>query len=90
MFDYDSNKQSIFLTYLDKNNLYGWLMSEYLPYREFKWLKNVGKLDVMSVNEKSDVGKILEVDLEYPKKLHKLHHDYPLAPKKLAATNDML
>ena len=90
MSDYDSNKQSTFITYLDKNNLYVWAMSEFLPYSEFKWLKNVDKLDVMSINEKSDVGYILEVDLKYPKKLHDLHNDYPLAPEKLAVTNDML
>ena len=34
--DYDSNKPSTFITYLDKNNLYGWSMSEYLPYGEFE------------------------------------------------------
>ena len=90
MCDYDPNKPSTFITYLDKNNLYGWSMSEYLPYGEFEWLKNVDKLDVMSINEKSDVGYILEVDLEYPKELHELHNDYPLAPEKLAVTNDML
>ena len=90
MGDYDSNKQSTFINYLDKNNLYGWSMSEYLPYREFKWLKNVDKIDVMSINEKSDVGYILEVGLEYPKELHELHNDYPLAPEKIAVTNDML
>ena len=27
MSDYDSNKQSTFITYLDRNNLYGWTMS---------------------------------------------------------------
>ena len=90
MSDYDSNKQSTFITYLDKNNLYGWAMSEYLPYREFEWLKNVDELDVMSINEKSDVEYILKVDLKYPKELHELHNDYPLAPEKLAVTNDML
>ena len=90
MCDYDPNKQSTFITYLDKNNLYGWSMSEYLPYGEFEWLKNVDKLDIMSINEKSYVGYILEVDLKYPKELHKLHNDYPLAPEKLAVTNDML
>ena len=56
MSDYDSNKQSTFITYLDKNNLYGWSMSKYLPYGEFKWLKNVDELDIMSINKKSDVG----------------------------------
>ena len=47
MSDYDLNKQSTFITYLDKNNLYGWAMSEYLPYGEFEWLKNVDSFDVM-------------------------------------------
>ena len=36
MSDYDSNKPSTFITYLDKNNLYGWSMSEYLAYKEFE------------------------------------------------------
>ena len=37
MHDYDLNKQSTFITYLDNNNLYGWAMSVYLPYGEFEW-----------------------------------------------------
>ena len=44
----------------------------------------------MSINKKSDVGYILEVDLKYPKELHKLHNDYPLAPEKLTVTNGIL
>ena len=90
MSDYESNKQSTFITYLDKNNLYGRAMSEYLPYGEFEWLKNVDELDVMPINEKSDAGYILEVDLKYPNELHELHNDYPLAPGKLTVTNDIL
>ena len=65
-------------------------MSKYLPYGEFEWLKNVDELDVMSINEKSDVGYILEVDLKYPDELHELHNDYPLGPGKLIVTNDIL
>ena len=83
MRDYDPKKPSTFITYLDMNNLYGWAMSEYLHYSEFKWLKNADKFDVMSISEKSEIGYFLEVDLEYPDKLHNLHNDYPLAPKKL-------
>ena len=45
-------KQSTFVSYLDMKNLYGWTMSEYLPYEGFEWLKNVDKFDVMSINEK--------------------------------------
>ena len=33
---------------------------------------------------------LLEINLEYPNKLHELHNDYPLAPEKLAISNDML
>ena len=90
MSDCDPEKPSTFITYLDKNNLYGWSMSEYLPYGEFNWLKNVDKFDVNSINEKSDTGYFLEVDLEYPVELHELHNDYPLAPEKRVVTNDML
>ena len=48
------------------NNLYGWSMSEYLPYGRFKWLKNVDGFDVMSISEKTPIGYFLEVNLEYP------------------------
>ena len=44
----------------------------------------------MSVNKKSPIGYFLEVALEYPNKLYKLHNDYPLAPEKLAVCSDML
>ena len=72
------------------NNLYGWAMSEYLPYGEFKWLKNVDEIDVMSIYEKSNTEYFLEVDLEYHDKLYELHNDYPLAPEKFAASDNML
>ena len=35
---YDNNEESKYIAYLDANNLYGWAMSQYLPYSEFKWL----------------------------------------------------
>ena len=49
-------------------------MSEYLSY-EFKWLKNVDRFDVNSISKKSLIGYFLEVNLEYPDNLHKLHND---------------
>ena len=33
---------------------------------------------------------ILEVDLEYPKKLRELHNDYSLAPDKIEIKREML
>ena len=71
------------------NNLYDWAMSESLPYEKFKWLKNVDGFDVNSVSEKSAIGYILELDLEYPDYLHVLHNDYPLAPLKIGIPYDM-
>ena len=47
-------------------------------------------LDVNSVSEKSPIGYILEVDLEYPEELYVLHNDYPLAQEKLAIPYDIL
>ena len=35
MISSDVNKLSKFITYLDVNNLYGWAMSQYLPYSGF-------------------------------------------------------
>ena len=34
--DYDPKKPSTFISYVDMNNFCGWVMSEYLPYKEFK------------------------------------------------------
>ena len=70
-------------------------MSEYLPYEGFKWLKNLDKFDIMLISEcscidKSPIGYILEVYLEYPDELHELHNDFPLAPEKFAVSNNML
>ena len=52
-------KPSAFIAYLDLNNLYGWAMSQYLPYGGFKWLKNVDAFGVMSISEKNSIGYFL-------------------------------
>ena len=88
--NYDPTKPSKFITYLDLNNLYGWAMSRYLPYGTSKWLKHADNFDLNSISEKSPLGYILVVDLEYPNELHVLHNDYPLAPQNLAILYDML
>ena len=74
------NRQNL---YLDMNNLYGWGMSGYLPHGRFKWLKIVDGFDVTLIGKKSQIGCILESDLEYLDELHKVHNDYPLTPEKL-------
>ena len=48
--NYDPTKPWKYISYLDMNNLNGWGMSGYLPYRGFKWLKNVDNFDVSSIS----------------------------------------
>ena len=78
MKDFDETKESSHIQYLDANNLYGWAMSEKMPYKDFEWSE---ERDLKKIFEDGDVGYVLEVDLEYPEKLHDLHNDYPLAPE---------
>ncbi|XP_072048929.1 uncharacterized protein [Amphiura filiformis] len=75
--DYYPSKPTKYIVYIDANNLYGWAMSQPLPVGNFEW---------MSSKELDNWRKIpctLEVDLEYPKELHDLHNDFPLAPERL-------
>ena len=69
---HDDTKPSKYVMYFDTNNLYGWAMSQYLPYSEFKWLsqKEIDKCDVNAINENSMDGYILKVDLKYPDESH--------------------
>ena len=78
--------------YLDANNLYGWAMSQYLPTGGFRWMteKQINNIDLAKYHENSREGLILEVDLEYPQKLHDLFNDYPIGPEKIKVTDDML
>ena len=39
MNNYDKNKESSYIQYLDANNSYGWAMSQKLPVDGFKWKK---------------------------------------------------
>ena len=43
MINYDKNMESVYLMYLDENNLYGWAMFQKLPVEGFKWEKNILK-----------------------------------------------
>lgn len=62
-------------------------MSQYLPTGKFKWIqqRDIEQIDLAKYKNNSK-----KVDLEYPKELHDLHNDYPLAAEKIKATEDML
>ena len=86
MEEYDKNKKTNYVQYLDANNLYGWAMSQPLPTGEFLWINCDGFdpeniVNVLSKNNK--YGYLLEVDVKYPKKLHNLHNDIPFMCSKM-------
>ena len=71
--------------YLDANKLYGWAMSQKLPVNGFKWVKDLSKFNesfIKNYDENSDKEYLLEVDVEYPKKLFNFHRDLPFLPER--------
>eukprot|EP00732_Lithocolla_globosa_P000150 Lithocolla_globosa_v1_NODE_30_length_9033_cov_22.154583.p4 type:complete len:270 gc:universal NODE_30_length_9033_cov_22.154583:5715-6524(+) len=66
-------------------------MVQYLPVDGFKWNKQAWtKEKILDLDDKATKGYYFEVDLKYPKELHDLHSDYPLAPENISADlNDL-
>ena len=66
MKNYDKNKESSYIQYLDANNLYGWAMSQKLPVNGLKWVNDVSEINeefITNYDKNSDKGYILEVDI---------------------------
>ena len=85
MENYDKNKESSYIHYLDANNCYGWGMSQKLPLDDFEWNKllTFNEGSIKNYDEDSDKGYILEADVEYPKTLHDLHSDLSFLPERM-------
>ena len=82
---FNNNEESSYIQYLDANNLYGWAMSKKLPTNGFKWIDNnkINEDFIKNINESDTKGYILEVDVEYPKRLHELHSDLPFLSERM-------
>ena len=60
--------------------MYRWAISQILPVNDFKWVEESSQFneDFIKIwNEGNDIGYSIEVDKQYPEKLHKLHNDLP-------------
>ena len=82
---YNPDKESIYLQYLDANNLYGWAMVQNLPTHGFLW-KDTEDFTPEKIDElvkKDKRGYLLEVDVKYPKELHENHNELPFLVKKM-------
>ena len=73
----------------NKNNLYDYAMSKFLPTSGFKWI-DPNQFDLNKYTSNSSKEFVLDVDLEYLKELWQLHNDYPLAPDKIETRREML
>ena len=78
MKNYDPEKPSVFIEYLDKNGLYTSILGGPLPFSGFRWLTEE-EIDEMMKEHTKIRSCTLKVDLEYPKEPHDLHNEYPLA-----------
>ena len=66
--------------------MYGWAVSQKLPVNDLKWIEGTSKINeevIKNYDENNGKGYILEVDVKYPKRLHKLHSDLPFLPKRI-------
>ena len=61
MKNYDENKESSYIQYLDANNLYGAAMSEKLPINGFKWVNDISRINEIFVKsyDKKIVTKVI-------------------------------
>ena len=86
---YDQKQKSKHIAYLDANNLYGCVMSKFLPTSEFKWI-DPKDFDLKKYISNSLKRCVLDICLEYPKELRKLYNDYLIAPDKTETNREML
>ena len=52
----------------------------------FEWIQDTSKFNedfIKNYNEESDEGYFLEVDAQYPEKLHELYNDLPFLPERM-------
>ena len=87
----DENKT---ILYIDANNVYGWAMSESLPYDEIgTWHVHpdlyLNKLEKsLNTPDDSDIGYFIEVDVIYPDNIKEKTKYFPFCPAKKTIPKD--
>ena len=60
------------------------------PLNKFEWIEDTSQFNedfTKNYNEESNEGYFLEVDVQYPGKLHELHNDLPFLPERMKLEN---
>ena len=53
---------------------------------KFEWIEDTFHFNedfILNYNEESNEGYFLQVDVQYPEKLHELHNELPFLPERL-------
>lgn len=95
--DYDPNEPSKHILYWDANNLYGYAMSQPLPFGGYEWVtppsechEIVQAIKDGIITDDDPHGYMLEVDGYFPDEVHDYLKDFPPAPVKQVVTEDMI
>ena len=76
MQNYSLNEQSKQIIYLDANNLYGWAMCQYLPYKNFEWNDyNWTIEDILNIPSNNNIGYLFNINImiiHYVRKIKQL------------------
>ena len=86
--NFNPKEKTKYIIECDANFLYASVMVQELPVGEFRCIRPEGLGNMEESLKRGESlpkgkGVSLCVVLEYPKKLHDLHNDYPLAPEKI-------
>ena len=76
------------IVFVDANILNGWAMSEYVPYDEIKFDRNVKLGEILNILNDSDFGYIIEVDLKHPVNKKVKTKNFPIAPENKKISPD--
>ncbi|KAK5641370.1 hypothetical protein RI129_009917 [Pyrocoelia pectoralis] len=87
MDSYDPSAPTSYLMYFDVNNLYGKSMGEFLPYADFSFVDEPDIDSILSNPDDSDLGYIIDCDLDYSTENLKVYLEQGL---KLVKVNQVL
>ena len=71
---YKSNTQQSFIQYVDANNLYGWAMSQFLPFGGFQWVSRLNS-NSSTITDDDDCNKSMQ---EWEQEIMKLSEEDPV------------
>ena len=65
-------------------------MSQKFPVNKFEWIEKTSQFTedvIRHFNQESNEGYFLEVDVQYPERLHELHNDLRFLPERVKIEN---